>query len=377
MAPYDYTKLDRELDRVKSQLFMGNNAGFLGPLMCSLDFIWTDTTETCETDGVQIRWNPEDFLGCTFAGRVSSLLHELGHVYRLHMLRQGNRCPDVWNIACDICINRDLIKMGYKLEWAQEGIGIHPEIPFELEEEIYDYLQKNGGGNQGQPHQHACGGMVIGSQPTQQAMINNVVRATHSAHITNQAGSIPGGVELILNKFLKPKLPWENIFYRWFNDLLEEEFTWKKRNRRYEDIYLPSRITEEGRLEHLVYYFDVSGSVTDNIVLRFNSEVKYIKDTFNPIKLTLVLFDTIIQQIYEYSESDRFDKLRVTGRGGTCLAEIRQHMIDEKPTAAIVFSDLFCTKMDEGPTCPIVWITVNNPTAQVKTGQLIHLTERE
>jgi predicted metal-dependent peptidase len=376
MDTLDYTKLDRELDRVKSHLFMGNNAGFLGPLMCSLNFVWTDKIETCETDGVEIRWNPTDFLGCTFAGRVSSLLHELAHVYRLHMARQGNRCPDVWNIACDICINRDLLQMGYKLEWAQQGVGPHPEIPFTLEEEIYDYLQKNGG-NENQAHQHACGGMVVGTQATIQGMINNVIKATHTAHINKQAGSIPGGVELIIEKFLKPKIPWETVLYLWFNDLLEDDYTWKKRNRRYEDMYLPSRVTEEGRLEHLAYYFDVSGSVSDHMVTRFNSEVKYIKDTYNPVKLTLVLFDTKIQSIFEYNEEDQFGKLKVVGRGGTDLSPIREHMMDAKPTAAIVFSDLYCAEMELGPQCPIIWITVNNPHAHVRMGQLVHIMEKE
>lgn len=375
MPEHDYAKLDRELDRVKSHLFMGNNAGFLGPLMCSLDFVWTDKIDTCETDGVQLRWNPEDFLGCTFAGRVSSLLHELAHVYRLHMVRVGNRCPDVWNIACDICINRDLIDMGYKLEWAQEGIGTHPEIPFTLEEEIYDYLQKNGGRG-GHSNQHACGSMVVGPASTIQTMINNVVKATHTAHLNQQAGSIPGGVELIIDKFLKPKIPWETVLYLWFTGLLEDEFTWKKRNRRYEDMYLPSRITEEGRLEHLIYYFDVSGSVSDEMVIRFNSEVKYIKDAFNPMKLTLVLFDTKIQSIFEYNEEDKFDKLRVVGRGGTSLHEVREHMMKENPTAAIVFSDLYCEVMEEGPECPIIWVVVNNPSVSVRTGTKIHITER-
>ena len=138
---YDFVKLDRDLDKVKSQLFLGNNAAFLAPIMCSLEFSWNEEIETCDTDGINIRWNPKDFLGCTFEGRVSALLHEIGHVYRLHPLRAGNRCPDVWNIACDIIINRDLRKMGYKIDdnhWAVPGLADHYEIPFDLEEQIYD-----------------------------------------------------------------------------------------------------------------------------------------------------------------------------------------------------------------------------------------------
>jgi predicted metal-dependent peptidase len=105
--------------------------------------------------------------------------------------------------------------------------------------------------------------------------------------------------------------------------------------------------------------------------------VKYIKDTYIPVKLTLVLFDTKIQSIFEYNEEDQFGKLKVVGRGGTDLSPIREHMMDAKPTAAIVFSDLYCAEMELGPQCPIIWITVNNPHAHVRMGQLVHITEKE
>lgn len=376
MPEYDYRELDRQLDRVKSVLFQTKNAGFLGPLMCSINFEWCTTIETCDTDGSKIRWNPADFLGCTFDGRVSSLLHELGHIYRLHMLRRGDRCPDVWNQACDIVINRDLLDMGFKLEWAMPGIGPNKQIPFDLEEHIYDYLKKPGGGGQ-QVTGHICAGMQTVSGQQAQMMINNVLSAVHTAHQMKAAGSIPGNVELILEKFLKPKLPWEKLLYMWFNDLLEEEETWDLPERRYleQGLYLPSLREEDGRLEHLIYYFDTSGSVSDKILVRFNSEVKYIKDRFDPQKLTLVLFDTRIHAEYEYDEKDKFTKLKVIGRGGTSLHEVRDHMMEHKPTAAIVFSDLECREMAAGPTCPILWVCCNNSDATVPFGRIIHLKE--
>lgn len=373
---YDYLVLDRMLDQVKSELFQSKNAGFLGPLMCALNFVWDSTIETCDTDGSQIRWNPKDFLGCTFDGRVSSLLHELGHVYRLHNLRREERDLEEWNIACDIVINRDLINMGFKLEWASPGIGSHPEIPHELEEHIYDYLVKQKSqGNK--PSGNCCGGLPTLSGQQAQSMINNVMTAVHSAHQLKAAGSIPGNVELILEKFLKPKLPWERLLYLWFNDMFEEEYDWNIPDRRYleQELYLPALIDNDGRLEHLIYYFDTSGSVSDKMLIRFNSEVKYIKDRFDPQKLTLVLFDTRIHAEYTYNETDKFTKLKVIGRGGTSLHPVREHMMEHKPTAAIVFSDLFCTEMAAGPKCPILWVACNNPDATVPFGKLIHLKE--
>src|SRR5690606_36181796 len=105
-----------------------------------------------------------------------------------------------------------------------------------------------------------------------------------------------------------------------------------QRDRRYFDVYLPGEVEDEGRLEHLIYYLDVSGSVTDAQAMRFNSEVKYIKDTFNPKKLTLAQFDTRITWERTFLEDDPFDEIVIIGRGGTHLEPVRQHMIKHRPT---------------------------------------------
>ncbi len=375
---YDYAMLDHLFDKTKSKVFMGNNAAFLGPLMCATTFEWCTTIETCDTDGKTIRWNPADFLACTADGRVSSLLHEMGHIYRLHQLRRGDRCPDVWNIACDIAINRDLLKFGYKLEWPQDGIGAHPEIPFELEEQIYDHLNKPGGGGpKPAPGTHVCGGMATNpSQATKQHIINSVVQAMHSATQAGKPGDIPGNVKEIIKTFLAPKVPWETVLYKWMDDLSDEDFSWARPNRFHlpHGMYLPSRVNDENRLRHIMCFQDVSGSISTKDSIRFNSELKFVWDTFKPEKLTIVQFDTIIQQVDVFEGGDPFDEIKITGRGGTCLVCVKQHIEEHKPTAVVIFSDMCVPPMTmPPPECPILWISVDNKDATVPYGQLIHI----
>jgi predicted metal-dependent peptidase len=385
---YDYPTLNRDLDRAKSAVFMGKDAAFFGSLMCTLDFVWSRQIETAGTNGSYFWWNPDDFLRCDVEERKSTIMHELWHVARLHPMRRGNRCPDIWNHACDIKINRDLRQQGYFLgpDWIDE-----PDFDLiELEEEIYDLLPKNPGspGNQGQPQPGQSGQQPMAgsgskhgkcqhasiqlSPQDKQKMINSAVKAVQSAKLN--AGNVPGGIEIVIDKFLAPKIPWQAALYMFFNDLLNKDYSWARPNRRYTDMYLPSQIDDDGRLEHLIYYLDVSGSISDHDVLRFNSEVKYIKDTFNPVKLTLVLFDTVIQQEYVFTEDDPFEKVIVTGRGGTSLVPVREHIMEHKPTAAIIFTDLAVTPMEPGPQCPIIWVSTDDATP-VPFGKLIILRD--
>ena len=93
----------------------------------------------------------------------------------------------------------------------------------------------------------------------------------------------------------------------------------------------------------------------------------------------LVLFDDCIQRVYEYHEEDPFEEVIIVGRGGTNLAPVRDYMIEHMPTAAIIFSDLCCSKMQplpEGVNIPTIWVGVNaRPNSEVNFGKLIHIRE--
>lgn len=391
-ADLDYVHLDKELDRVKTRVFLGNNAAFLGSIMCSMNFMWTSDIKTAQTNGFRLQWNPYWFLKIPFETRVTVLVHELWHVALLHMLRRGERDPKIWNYACDIAINNMLENEGYTFEgtrpWLDQKYGTKPA------EEIYDDLigmpvisiyglnlwgheDDDGVGDTEdivEPDEGDTNGQ--GNFP----IINTVVHASHVAKLAGESteGGAPGEVQSVLKRFLQPKLPWEQLLFNFFNELAQEDYTWMVRDRRYSHVYLPSLMEDENGLEHLIYYLDVSGSVSDAEVIRFNSEVKYIKEQLKPKKLTLVLFDDRIQREYVFEEEDVFEEVVVVGRGGTSLGPVRDHMLEHKPTAAVVFSDLDCAPMQPlpaGEDIPVIWIAVNNTGAVVNFGKLVHIRE--
>src|SRR5690606_7356868 len=208
------------------------------------------------------------------------------------------------------------------------------------------------------------GDMVNLSNQEKQTVINSVVQAVHQAKASGQAGNIPGAIKEILKKFLEPVIPWQTVLMQFFTDLLDEDYSWKRPNRRYSDMYLPSKFTDDGRLEHLMYFLDVSGSISEAQILRFNSEVKYIQETLKPQRLTLIQFDTMIQDVKEFNVDDPFDEIEIIGRGGTSFVPVREYIQEHKPTAAIIFSDMFCPPMEPlEEEIPIVWVVMDNHRA--------------
>lgn len=384
----DYRWMEREFDRVKVEVFKQKNAAFLAYVMSSLKFEWCEPIRTAGTNGTNLLWNPYYFWFLKRSGRISILVHEIWHAALLHPLRRGNRDPEVWNEAADTYLDNMMDNEGYDLTnlFPQE-LGFSPYAKTFINhhydgwsvEQIYDdYMSdplkrlRKGGGDQ-------VLDIMQAGQAQQQKNLAIVVAAHHAAMLAKDAGKLPGELQSILKKFLKPKLPWHTLLRKFFNELASQDYSWTRPSRRSQEVYLPSLRATNPSLSHVIEYFDVSGSVTDPEVIRFNSEVKHIWETYTPEKMTIVQFDIRIQDEWELKRGEQFNELKVTGRGGTSLACVRDHIIANRPTAVIIFSDLRCPKMERLPpglNIPIIWVAINNYSAQVDFGKLVHIREQ-
>jgi len=363
------------LNKTKGQLFFQQGAGFLGRLLCKVSFVWSTEIDTAAISSKKLYWNPDFFMKLDAKTRVTVLAHELWHNALMHGARLNGRCPDVWNIAADHVINLLLKQHGYYMD----GFPYVMDAQFVgwSTDEIYDHLQKPGGPGSTPPPGSEDGlgqDIMPAGADDLPDLIADVVAAMAGAGMSGgKPGDIPAEITLIIDKFLNPKLPWETILYNFFNALTSQEYSFTRPNRRYEDPMIPG-ITGRNGLEHLIYYLDISGSITDQHILRFNSEVKFIQETLTPERLTLVTFDTEIHDVYEFEKDDPFEKIVVTGRGGTDLADVFEHAQANNPTAMIVFTDLE-VGIPDNPGIPIIWICVDNLNKTVPYGQLIHLKD--
>jgi len=373
-STFNVRELDKLLDQTKSQVFLKHDtAAFLGSVMCNLNFVWSRDVPTAGTDGLTYWWNPEYFMSLPPASRKTEIMHELWHVARLHMIRRGSRDPHMWNVACDISIDHSLEAEGFPFDGVP-AVPRDPKYKDWAEEDIYDDLTKNNM----KPPPGSRIDMIEPPQDKKPQIISNVVAAIQQAKLAGQAGSVPGAVKDLIEEFLKPVIPWQSVLHRWMSEKLEEDYTWARPNRRYDDMYLPSRQLDGGRLENLFFYLDVSGSITRHHIIRFGSELKFVKETYQPEKLTVVLFDTKIQKSIVWEEDDPFEMIEIIGRGGTSLEPVRRHMFEERPTAAIIFSDMDCSPMSQEGIghIPVLWVTLPGHRAHTPTfGETVIIRE--
>lgn len=366
--PLDYKTLDVELSKTKARLFTMRGAGYLGSLLCDHEFMWDEDCQTAWCNGVAIAFNPYFFRDhLNKETKVTVLAHELWHTGCDHMGRIGDKNPEIWNQAADHFINLMLEQHGFSFEGIEFACK-DPRFKDMSTEQIYDVLYVE------QPEDNSGFGDDLKPIPDnvdKTQIIRKLIKAQQTSRMSNEAGVIPQESAYHIENFLNPALPWDILLMKYFTELSQDDYSWARPSRRYEE-YLPSKQGDNG-LQHLIWYWDLSGSMTDAQLDRLNAEAKHVFDTFNPKRMTIVTFDTVIHDVFEFTEGDSFEKLELHGRGGTSLDPVYRHIKEHQPDVAIVMSDLYCYPMEMNPGSEVLWVVIDNPKARVKFGKTIHL----
>lgn len=364
-------ELTKVHNRAKVKLMSSSNSVFFTTVLFSLAFVW-DNSADCDTayvDGRELHMNPDFYLQQDDEQKVGLLIHEVGHVIFDHMGRLGKRCPDRWNIAADHAINLMLLERGFRLP---KGGLADPQFSGMSAEQIYDLLPDN----PGKPKMKDIRGVPM---TTEQAAIHKasmdqiLLRAAMQSAMSNdQPGTIPGSLQVYLDKLMNPKLPWHRILQKEYSSLYQSDFTWRRPNKRFApDFYLPSMVGEQ--FIDLVFFLDASGSVTDKDFTRFVAEIKSVMRMHTPNKVTLIVFDTCIRSITVIKSADELEKMKFHGRGGTDVYDVMRWLEVNKPTMALIFTDGHLHHVEANlKKTKLVWLIHNNPNFRAPYGKVIH-----
>lgn len=379
------------LDDAKFQIFLNKNDGaFLGALMCSMDIDWSEKIPTACTDGLSMQINPDWFMSLPEMSRPTILFHELWHVGYLHPIRAKGFDHDKFNRAADFSINIRLKDEGMSFDGTSPLLD--PQYRGMTTEEIYDLLPdmpKGGSGGAGKPPgtsqspgvgQAGCWSddpndmdMLPPEDPQKE---EELLSAVHMAVIAQQRTGYSSkevdAIAEIIRKRNEPKVDWKEEMRDFTQDKCRAGLDYRKRNRRYSHVILPAR-GKRGRLSTLMYFMDVSGSVNTPMSEQMMSEIIYIWEVLKPKKLIIAQFDTSIRKVEVWTEGKIATEIEIVGRGGTSLEPVAKLLRKEKPTGAVVMTDLDCPMMSLVEGVPILWLCINNPNKTVQQGKLIHI----
>lgn len=387
------------LSKAKVRLMLKKDCAFFATLILQTPVYWVtaDEVNTAATDGINMFFNPEFFMNLSPEERVFLILHEVMHNVYDHGNRLGFRDHNTWNEAADYVINGELISRGFTMP----KDGLHNTNYADMSaDEVYEELMNNknqggnnqptpwpdiqeppkGSGDNGQPDPNSnsnngLGGMPAPSaQQVQQHNKNLLTQAVQASQMSgDKAGTVPGSLERILDKMLKPKLPWTKILAKFMFSLNKNDYSRRKPNRRFihQGIILPSLHSEGvGKIDFAI---DTSGSVSKADFDRFISEIGYVFKTFNPTEIGIMQFDSILQANDKVCSVQDFMKLEFKGGGGTRIEPVLEEFATDTAKALIILTDGYLSHSpDLDPKKPVVWCIYDNPGFKPEFGYAIH-----
>lgn len=357
------------LSKAKIQLMARSDTAFFTTVCFSLKHVWDDKIPTACTNGKEIRFNPKFFMALSQEERVFLLVHESMHVAYLHMVRLQTRDHRKWNIAADYVINLQLVERGFKIP--AMGLLDHKYAGMSTEQ-VYKLLPEN-------PSEKCDMDLQPGEADEEnmtQEIKDILVRAQIQSKMSgDKPGTIPGDIQIFLDRLLKPKLPWNRILQKYVNVFCKSDYSFRKPNRRFfPRQHLPSLHGE--KLMDLTIAVDTSGSVSDHDFHVFVSEVASILRMMKPEKMTLLQFDTEIKSVDKIKDLADLTRCKFTGRGGTLINPVLDWANTNKPQLLLVFSDGGFRFYGTQTKSETLWIIHNDTKERFKApfGKTIHYT---
>ncbi|MBL7003199.1 MAG: hypothetical protein ISR69_04155 [Gammaproteobacteria bacterium] len=407
---------------------------FLGALVLRLPLVEADKSwcPTTATDAKNFYYNAE-YIEQLKASEVQFVLaHEALHCALSHFARREHRIKHRWDLACDYAINPILKNEGLhaptKSLFFKEYDGMTAEEIYPLlkdndqsetlDQHLYDKQDKAEGGQdskqnpldqqdteQGQsespqqpqnnpnkknqaesgaagqnpvPDDSKSGAMKSAPEPLTEQEKSNLStqwqqRMAGAAQQAMQAGKMGEGMARLIDFMLQPQLPWRHLMSRYFNNMAKDDYSYTRpTSRRGDPAILPSLRSAQ---LNAVVAIDVSGSVTDEEMSEFISEVNALKSQVRS-KVTLLACDSRLSKECPWVfEAWDFCELpsSLSGGGGTKFSPVFDWVakLDVAPDLLIYFTDAKGEFPVIEPTYPVVWLVKGKE--DVPFGQRIQL----
>jgi len=212
--------------------------------------------------------------------------------------------------------------------------------------------------------------------------IDQAIRQGVMAH-QKIAGIGAGDFDRDLLELLEPKVDWREMLREFVKSTCSAKDTssWRRVNRRFLSMgtYMPSLIGE--KVGHLVMAVDTSGSVGQEELSGFLTEVRGIAEEVKPSQVDLIYWDSRVAAHEEYTENDVSNIINSTkpkGGGGTSPSCVSQYLKDKRiaPECIIVLTDGYVGS-DWGSdwTAPVLWAIVGGNDCVAGNGKTVHVKD--
>lgn len=354
-----------KLQKARTKLLLRHP--FYGTLVMTSPMIEDRSLPTAATDMKNIYYNPDFFDSLSQDVIEFVIIHEVMHIALMHGLRLKTRNHKKWNRACDYAINLMLKNDGFTL-W--ENCLIDAKYAGMSAEQIYNTLDDEGGGGGG-------GGdlsddlrepSTMTPQEEEALRVNVQQRVAHAANVARMAGKMGGELARLVDQVLNPTPPWEDILRDQMTRVVAENESWTRRNRRFSNIYLPSR--HSVKLGRVIFIGDTSGSIGQEELNKVWTQANEICERLQPEGLKVIWADTKVAGEQDFEVGDPLT-FKPRGGGGTDMRVPLEYVEQFDPPVVIMVTDGYTPWPSVEPPYPLIVCCTTG--VDVPVGQVVRI----
>lgn len=385
----------KQRDRItKARVKLLLHHPFFGNLATRLKIVdASDRIPTAAVDGRNLFYNDEFVSKLSDGELIFLIAHEVMHCVYEHMLRRGEREPQVWNMAADYVINNGLIRD--RIGDVIKVVPILADRQYDgmTTDEVYDKLMENavtikmtldthldlegdGDGEDGD----GDGKSGIGKKLTEEerkALRDELKDAVIQAAQAAGAGNLPTGVDRIVKNITDPKMPWQELCRIQLTSMIKNDYSFTRPSRKswHTGAVLPGMLPAEE--VDVCIAIDTSGSISNDMVKDFLGEIQGIMGTFDSWNIKIWCFDTQVYAERDFS-SDAGDDIadyEPQGGGGTMFEANWEYMKerDIQPKQFIMFTDGYpCGEWGDPDYCDTLFVVHGGPNIEAPFGVTAH-----
>ena len=362
-----------------------------------------DEAITAYTDGINKKYG-RAFLQaiCPTQPEVNGLiLHENLHIglrHHLHGVDMFREDGDKANKAADYVVNDMIMEISKKypeLVQLPRGGLYDPQYHNMSMREVYKLLKskKGGGGGGGKPDKEGEQGSGSGggeyefdkhdfgkpmTQEEAKEMDGKIDKAIREGALL--AGRLGIDLPRAISDMLNPIIDWKKELAEFVTSTCKgkDEYTWRKFNRRLisNDIYLPT--VENETIGEVVVAIDTSGSIGQEQLDAFASELVSICEAVSPDAVRVLWWDTKVhgEQLFTDNYDQIGSMLKPLGGGGTRVSSVAEYMNKKKINAecVLVFTDGYLeSDVVWNISAPTLWMVTENKDWTPPTGKKVFM----
>lgn len=350
---------------VKSRVKLLKSSPFFGTILLHTEYKIDESIETAATDGTTLLLNEEWMCKQTEEHFSGVLLHEVLHMALDHVERT-NDLDDMMtaNIAADIVVN-GIIKDNaislpkeaiYDDDLKHLSVREIYSILKQKQKEDENYLQdKYGDGEVNECLQKSSEQKGTSQREANSEKWKNIINKAKTISKMKQAGVKGSGLARVFKELLEPTINWKDALYKYITQS-RADFEGYDRRFVHDGMYIDD---VGGNKVHVAAFVDTSGSVDEELLQNFLSELFFAINSTRGTTGYLYYFDT---ELYPQGNIEDLDGVpKPVGLGGTSFVPIMKELNkissenSHTNTVGIIYTDGFAPMTWEEPETPLLW----------------------